>query len=49
MSRYERKTLVAERGEGVLKRSARLACQATILGDGTLVVTKQGVRAATEP
>jgi len=49
MSRYERKTLVAERGEGVLKRSARLACQATIHADGTLVVTKQGVRAATEP
>jgi 2Fe-2S ferredoxin len=49
MSRYERKTLVAERGEGSLKRSARLACQATIMGDGTLVVTKQGVRAASEP
>jgi 2Fe-2S ferredoxin len=49
MSRYERKTLVAERGEGSLKRLARLACQATIRGDGVLVITKQGVRAPSEP
>jgi hypothetical protein len=49
MSRSERKTLVAERGEAVLKRPLRLACQATVTADGTLVVTKNGVRAAGEP
>jgi 2Fe-2S ferredoxin len=44
MSRSERKTLVAERGEAVLKRPVRLACQAAVLGDGTVVVEKPGVR-----
>src|SRR5687768_3571215 len=44
MSRNERKTLVAERGEAILKRPARLACQAAICGDGMIVVEKPGVR-----
>jgi len=49
MSRSERKTLVAERGEAILKRPLRLACQATVTAEGTLVVTKNGVRSANEP
>src|SRR3954470_3364349 len=49
MSRSERKTLVSERGEAVLKRPLRLACQATITGEGSLIITKQGVRSADEP
>jgi ferredoxin, 2Fe-2S len=44
MGRNERKTLVAERGEAILNRPLRLACQATILRDGTLTVNKAGVR-----
>jgi len=47
MSRGERKTLVAERGEAVLRRRVRLACQAVVLG-GPLVVEKAGVRPAEE-
>ncbi len=45
MSRGERKTLVAELGEGVLRGPARLACQAVVLG-GAVVVSKPGVRPA---
>jgi 2Fe-2S ferredoxin len=45
MGRSERKTLVAERGESVLRRPVRLACQAVVIG-GRVVVVKSGVRAA---
>jgi 2Fe-2S ferredoxin len=45
MGRTERKTLVAERGEAVLKRPVRLACQAIVRG-GDVTVEKPGVRAA---
>ncbi len=45
MSRSERKTLVAERGESVLGRPVRLACQAVVNG-GPIVVLKPGVRRA---
>ncbi len=41
MGRSERKTLVAERGEAILKRPVRLACQAAVLRDGTIVVTSR--------
>lgn len=44
MGRSERKTLTTERGEAVLQRPVRLACQAAVLGEGTIVVTKPGVR-----
>jgi 2Fe-2S ferredoxin len=46
MSRSERKTLIAERGEAILTRPVRLACQATVLRDGSMTVTKPGVRSA---
>jgi ferredoxin, 2Fe-2S len=46
MSRSERKTLIAERGEAILGRPMRLACQATVLRDGALTVNKPGVRLA---
>jgi 2Fe-2S ferredoxin len=46
MSRSERKTLTAERGEAILRRPMRLACQATVLRDGTMTVNKPGVRPA---
>jgi 2Fe-2S ferredoxin len=46
MSRSERKTLTAERGEAILRRPMRLACQATVLKDGTMTVNKPGVRPA---
>jgi 2Fe-2S ferredoxin len=49
MSRSERKTLVAERGEAILRRPLRLACQAAVLDTGTIIVSKLGVRAADEP
>ena len=49
MSRSERKTLVAERGEAILRRPLRLACQATITAEGVVVITKNGVRSANEP
>ena len=48
MSRSERKTLVSERGEAVLRRPVRLACQATVLRDGAITVAKPGVRSAVE-
>jgi 2Fe-2S ferredoxin len=44
MGRNERKTLAAERGEAILQRPVRLACQAAVLQDGTIVLTKPGVR-----
>jgi hypothetical protein len=44
MSRSERKTLIAERGEAILARPVRLACQAAVLGEGTIVLKKSGVR-----
>jgi 2Fe-2S ferredoxin len=46
MSRSERKTLIAERGEAILQRPVRLACQTAVLAEGTVVVTKSGVRPA---
>jgi 2Fe-2S ferredoxin len=44
MGRSERKTLAAERGEAILLRPVRLACQATVLLEGTIVLNKAGVR-----
>jgi len=44
MGRSERKTLAAERGEAILSRPVRLACQAAVLTEGTIVVNKPGVR-----
>lgn len=45
MGRTEQKTLVLERGEGVLATALRLACQARVQpGAGAIVVRKQGVR-----
>ena len=44
MGRSERKTLVAERGEAILSKPVRLACQAAVLKPGTIVLTKVGVR-----
>ena len=46
MSRSERKTLAAERGEAILNRPMRLACQATVLRDGAITLNKPGVRQA---
>lgn len=46
MGRSERKTLIAERGEAILNRPVRLACQATVLREGTIVVNKAGVRSS---
>ena len=43
MSRGERKTLVAERGEAVLRLPFRLACQ-TVAQAGEIIVRKPGVR-----
>jgi 2Fe-2S ferredoxin len=48
MSRYERKTLAAERGEAVLRRPVRLACQASVKCEGLLLVSKPGVRGSDE-
>jgi 2Fe-2S ferredoxin len=45
MGRAERKTLVAERGDAVLKLPVRLACQ-TVIINGPVVVKKAGVRPA---
>ena len=44
MGRSERKTLIAERGEAILTRPVRLACQAVVLQNGTIVLNKPGVR-----
>jgi 2Fe-2S ferredoxin len=46
MGRSERKTLAAERGEAILSRPVRLACQAAVLQEGTIVINKAGVRSA---
>lgn len=43
--RAERRALVEERGEAVLATNVRLACQARLEADGTVVVRKPGVRA----
>jgi 2Fe-2S ferredoxin len=45
MGRYERKMLSGERGEAILSKPYRLACQA-VVRDGELVVMKPGVRPA---
>ncbi len=44
MGRNERKRLVAERGEAFLRKPMRLACQAGVIGNGLITVTKAGVR-----
>lgn len=46
MGRAERKSLVYERGEGVLRTAARLACQVRFRAgaSGVIVVNKPGVR-----
>jgi 2Fe-2S ferredoxin len=44
MGRGEQKSLVYERGEGVLRTPTRLACQARISGAGAVTVRKPGVR-----
>ena len=46
MSRYERKTLVSERGERILARPVRLACQAAVRSEGEVRLNKPGVRPA---
>jgi 2Fe-2S ferredoxin len=48
MSRSERKTLVAERGEAILSRPLRLACQTAVRGGGMVTVNKIGVRSETD-
>jgi len=47
MGKAERKTLVEERGEGVLLTTVRLACQSRPVPafEGIIVVRKPGVRA----
>ena len=49
MGRAERKSLVYERGEGVLRTNVRLACQARVAGVGQVVVRKPGVRPPNAP
>jgi 2Fe-2S ferredoxin len=44
MGRSERKRLVEERGEAFLLKPMRLACQAAVVGNGLIIVTKAGVR-----
>ncbi len=44
MGRAERRSLVTERGEGVVRTNVRLACQARIAGNGAVTVRKPGVR-----
>src|SRR5712691_3531917 len=39
MGRNERKTLVAERGEAILRRPVRLACQAIVLEGQAIKIT----------
>ncbi|HLF79397.1 MAG TPA: 2Fe-2S iron-sulfur cluster-binding protein, partial [Dehalococcoidia bacterium] len=45
MGRSERKALTSERGEAVLQRPVRLACQATVIANGSITLTKNGVHA----
>jgi 2Fe-2S ferredoxin len=44
MGRSEERSLVFERGEGVLRTAVPLACQARVHGDGIVTVKKPGVR-----
>jgi ferredoxin, 2Fe-2S len=44
MGRAERRALVAERGESVLSKPVRLACQARVTGPNDVTVEKPGVR-----
>ncbi len=44
MGRAERRALVAERGESVLSKPVRLACQARVTGSHDVTVEKPGVR-----
>jgi 2Fe-2S ferredoxin len=44
MGRSERKRLVSERGEAFLMKPMRLACQAGVMKDGVVTLTKVGVR-----
>ena len=44
MGRAERRALVAERGEMVLSKPVRLACQARVAGAHDVTVEKAGVR-----
>jgi 2Fe-2S ferredoxin len=44
MGRHERKTLTAERGEAILRRPVRLACQSSVCAEGPIIVLKAGVR-----
>ena len=46
MGRGERKTLVAERGEAVLRRPVRLMCQAIVQQGDEVRISKPGVRGA---
>ena len=46
MSRYERKMLTTERGERILARPVRLACQTAVRLDGEVRILKPGVRPA---
>lgn len=46
MGRSEQQVLVDERGESVLRSAVRLACQARVSGDVTILVKKPGVRRA---
>ncbi len=49
MSRYERKTLIAERGQRILQQPLRLACQAAVRADRPITLRKPGVRDAGTP
>jgi 2Fe-2S ferredoxin len=44
MGRSETKRLVEERGEAFLRKPVRLICQAVVVGNGLITVTKAGVR-----
>ena len=46
MGRSERKTLVNERGEAILRRPLRLMCQVAVLRDQPVTVIKSGVHSA---
>ena len=48
MGRSERKTLINDRGEAMLRRPMRLMCQATIIQDGEVELTKNGVHGKVE-
>jgi len=44
MGRSERKTLIAERGEAILRRPVRLMCQAIVQQGDEVRINKPGVR-----